>query len=139
MIRLFNQTTSVLRGHTCTLALFAVFAVTTTVGVFNTIQAGVLDQVSHHAENATSAASIEEARAKLTTVDLNTATAAQLATVLKGVGATKAEAIVEYRTKVGTFRSVEELEQVKRIGRVLSRETKAELNLVRPRAKFAQR
>ncbi len=129
MIRLFYQTTSVLRGHTCTLALFAVFAVTMTAGVFNTIQAGVVDQVSHHAANATSAASIEEARAKLTTGDLNTATAAQLATVLKGVGATKAEAIVEYRTKVGTFRSVEELEEVKGIGPSIVARNKGRIKL----------
>lgn len=48
-------------------------------------------------------------------INLNTATAAQLET-LNGIGAAKAEAIVEYRKEHGAFKSVDELAQVKGIG-----------------------
>ncbi len=48
-------------------------------------------------------------------VNLNTATTAQLET-LNGIGAAKAEAIVDYRTAHGGFKSVDELAEVKGIG-----------------------
>jgi competence protein ComEA len=48
-------------------------------------------------------------------INLNTASAAQLET-LNGIGAAKAEAIVEYRKEHGAFKSVDELAQVKGIG-----------------------
>jgi len=48
-------------------------------------------------------------------VNLNTATAAQLET-LNGIGAAKAEAIVAYRGEHGSFKSVDELADVKGIG-----------------------
>ncbi|MEL0048093.1 MAG: helix-hairpin-helix domain-containing protein [Gammaproteobacteria bacterium] len=50
------------------------------------------------------------------TVDLNTASAEELAAALKGVGLSKAKAIVRYRTEIGPFRDVRELEEVKGIG-----------------------
>lgn len=49
-------------------------------------------------------------------VDINTATVEQL-DVLKGVGPAKAKAIVEYRTKNGPFKSVDDLEKVKGFGK----------------------
>ena len=49
-------------------------------------------------------------------VDLNTATAEQLQSALKGVGPAKAKAIVEYREKNGAFKSVDDLEKVKGFG-----------------------
>ncbi|WP_415905210.1 ComEA family DNA-binding protein [Neptuniibacter sp. QD48_55] len=49
-------------------------------------------------------------------IDLNTATAEQLAQNLNGIGVAKAEAIVEYRTKNGPFTSVDQLTEVKGIG-----------------------
>ena len=48
-------------------------------------------------------------------INLNTATAEQL-TTLNGVGPAKAEAIIEYRTANGDFRSVDELVNVPGIG-----------------------
>ena len=48
-------------------------------------------------------------------VNLNTATAAQIAT-LPGVGQKAAERIVEYRQKNGGFKKIEELMNVKGIG-----------------------
>ncbi|HRQ64322.1 MAG TPA: helix-hairpin-helix domain-containing protein [Xanthomonadaceae bacterium] len=49
-------------------------------------------------------------------VDVNTASAAEIATALNGVGLTKAEAIVAYREQHGPFRSADELINVRGIG-----------------------
>ncbi|MEO5573561.1 MAG: helix-hairpin-helix domain-containing protein [Gammaproteobacteria bacterium] len=45
-------------------------------------------------------------------VDLNTATPEQLET-LAGVGPAKAKAIVDYRTEMGKFKTVDDLDNVK--------------------------
>lgn len=50
------------------------------------------------------------------TVNINEASAEQLAEVLSGVGEAKANAIVEYRAKHGSFNSLDELAEVKGIG-----------------------
>jgi competence protein ComEA len=49
-------------------------------------------------------------------VDVNTATAEQLAEALVGVGESKAEAIVAYREENGPFRHIDELINVRGIG-----------------------
>ena len=49
-------------------------------------------------------------------VNVNTADAETLSAELKGVGITKAIAIVEYRKANGPFKSADELTQVKGIG-----------------------
>jgi competence protein ComEA len=49
-------------------------------------------------------------------VNINSADAATLARELKGIGVTRAEAIVAYRQKNGPFRSADELGLVKGIG-----------------------
>ena len=49
-------------------------------------------------------------------VNINTADAATLESVLVGIGQSKAEAIVEYRKTHGPFKSAEELAMVKGIG-----------------------
>ena len=50
------------------------------------------------------------------TVNINTADAATLSASLKGVGSSKAQAIVTYRDNYGPFKSVEELTAVRGIG-----------------------
>lgn len=52
----------------------------------------------------------------LAAVDINSATVEQL-DGLKGVGPAKAQAIIEYRTKNGPFKSVDDLEKVKGFGK----------------------
>jgi competence protein ComEA len=52
------------------------------------------------------------------TVNINTADASVLAESLDGIGASKANAIVEYREKNGNFESLEDLLQVKGIGQM---------------------
>ncbi len=53
---------------------------------------------------------------QLEVVNINQATAAEIAKSLKGVGLKKAEAIVELRSKLGGFKRVEQLLDVKGIG-----------------------
>lgn len=48
-------------------------------------------------------------------VDINTASVAEL-TALNGIGNVKAQAIVDYREKNGSFKTVEELKAVRGIG-----------------------
>jgi len=52
----------------------------------------------------------------LVTVNINDASAAEIAETLKGIGLAKAEAIVAYRQDNGLFESVEQLQVVKGIG-----------------------
>jgi competence protein ComEA len=49
-------------------------------------------------------------------VDINTATATELAETLNGVGQSKAEAIVAHREQHGPFKSADQLAEVKGIG-----------------------
>jgi competence protein ComEA len=49
-------------------------------------------------------------------ININTADAATLAAGLQGIGMSKAEAIVAYRTEHGPFQKVDDLAQVKGIG-----------------------
>jgi competence protein ComEA len=49
-------------------------------------------------------------------LDINRATAAELAAAMNGIGAAKAEAIVAYRTENGPFKSIDQLAEVKGIG-----------------------
>ena len=49
-------------------------------------------------------------------VDINTADAKTIARELKGIGLSRAQAIVEYREKNGPFKSADELANVKGVG-----------------------
>jgi competence protein ComEA len=59
--------------------------------------------------------SASETTGEQTTVDVNSASIAQLNEV-SGIGNAKAQAIVEYRDKNGPFESVDDLRNVKGIG-----------------------
>jgi competence protein ComEA len=67
-------------------------------------------------------------------VNINTADAATLARELKGIGAAKAQAIVEFRQKNGAFRSVDELSLVKGVGQRLIDQNRADLRIDKPAA-----
>lgn len=49
-------------------------------------------------------------------VNINKASAAEIAAALKGIGLKKAQAIVDYRKKFGDFKTVDELTAVKGVG-----------------------
>lgn len=61
-------------------------------------------------------------------VDLNSADAKTLET-LNGVGPAKAQAIVDYRSKNGSFKSVDDLEKVKGIGPALVAKNRDNLSI----------
>ena len=50
------------------------------------------------------------------TININTADKESLMTSIKGVGETRAEAIIAYREQNGSFKSVEELAEVRGVG-----------------------
>ncbi len=50
------------------------------------------------------------------TVNVNSASAEEIATMLKGIGEKKAQDIVDYRSEHGPFKSVNDLSNVKGIG-----------------------
>lgn len=64
-------------------------------------------------------------------VDINSADSATLARELKGVGATKAAAIVEYRRTHGPFKTVDDLALVKGIGQKLVDRNRPDIRLSR--------
>jgi competence protein ComEA len=71
-------------------------------------------------------------------VNINTADAATLSRELKGIGETRARAIVEHRAQHGPFRSVDELALVKGIGPKVIEQNRANLRVDRaPRAAAA--
>ncbi|NCC62896.1 ComEA family DNA-binding protein [Desulfobulbus propionicus] len=68
------------------------------------------------------------ATAAFAKVNINTATAAELA-ALNGIGPAKAEAIVAYRTTNGNFTTVEDLTKVKGIGEKIIEKIKPEVTV----------
>lgn len=61
-------------------------------------------------------------------VNINKATAAEL-TAIKGIGAKKAEAIVEFRKKNGDFQKLEDLMLVKGIGEKIFQKIKSQITI----------
>jgi competence protein ComEA len=62
-------------------------------------------------------------------VNINSASAEELAQKLNGIGASKAKAIVEYREKIGKFVSIDQLTEVKGIGKATVDKNRAVLSL----------
>jgi len=77
----------------------------------------VVPKVGEEAETIPAGATSKEA-SKEGKVNINTATVEELKT-LKGVGEKKAEAIIEYRKKNGSFKTKEDLMKVRGIGKKL--------------------
>lgn len=68
-------------------------------------------------------------------VDINTADVKTLDQGLKGVGEKAAQAIVDYRTKNGPFKSVDDLTKVKGIGKATVDKNRANLTVGQKAAK----
>ena len=62
-------------------------------------------------------------------VDINSADAETISAELKGIGLSKAKAIVEYRSKHGPFKSPEDLTLVKGIGAATVARVKADVRV----------
>lgn len=61
-------------------------------------------------------------------VDINTATQSELESV-KGLGPTKAKAIIAYREKNGPFKDVDELDKVKGFGKATINKLRSDLKV----------
>ncbi|MBA1262526.1 ComEA family DNA-binding protein [Stutzerimonas sp. NM35] len=85
--------------------------------------------VGGHAAETKPVESTSVALAAIAQVNLNTADAETLTRELKGIGAAKAKAIVEYREAHGPFSSVDELLEVKGIGTSILDRNRAKLSL----------
>ena len=73
--------------------------------------------------------SLAQPDASMMTVNVNLATAEQLAEVLDGVGITRAEAIVQHRESYGKFERVEELLMVRGIGDSILEANRSKISL----------
>lgn len=71
---------------------------------------------ANQAPAAAEAAPVAAVAAAVAAVNINTADAATLQRELNGIGAAKAQAIIEYREANGPFTSVDDLLEVKGIG-----------------------
>jgi len=67
-------------------------------------------------------------------VNINTATQSELE-VVKGLGPAKAKAIIQYREANGSFKNVDELDNVKGFGKASIDKLKDELSVSQERAK----
>lgn len=68
-------------------------------------------------------------RQNLNAVNINTASVAELQDKLVGIGEKKAQAIVDYRTQNGSFKSIEQLAEVSGIGQATVEKNKANIVL----------
>jgi competence protein ComEA len=85
--------------------------------------------ISSHAADTKPVKSPNVELAAIAQVNINTADAETLTRELKGIGAAKAKAIVEYREAHGPFSSVDELLEVKGIGTSILDKNRAILSL----------
>ena len=83
-----------------------------------------------HANQAPAAAEAAPAVvAEVAAVNINTADADTLVRELKGIGAVKAKAIIEYRDSNGPFTSVDDLLEVKGIGAATLEKNRAKIGV----------
>jgi competence protein ComEA len=69
--------------------------------------------------------------AALAAVNINTASKDELVT-LKGVGEKRAQSIIDYRTKNGPFKTVDDLEKVPGIGPGIMKQIKSQISVSGP-------
>jgi competence protein ComEA len=70
-------------------------------------------------------------------VDINTADAKTIARELKGIGLSRAQAIVDFREKNGPFRSADDLARVKGVGTKVVEQNRANIRVEKDKAEKA--
>ncbi|GIU09101.1 competence protein ComEA [Shewanella morhuae] len=88
---------------------------TTPVSATETKKAAEKMQTQVKSETSEMTATAKKAMPDAAQVNINTASVEQLQT-LKGIGAAKAQAIVDYRTKNGKFSTIDDLANVSGVG-----------------------
>lgn len=78
-------------------------------------------------QNTTQIQAVTQVNANI--VNINTASVAELQDKLVGIGEKKAQAIVDYRTKHGNFKSIEQLSEVSGIGQATVEKNRANIVL----------
>lgn len=78
-------------------------------------------------QNTTQIQAVTQVNANI--VNINTASVAELQDKLVGIGEKKAQAIVDYRTKHGHFKSIEQLSEVSGIGQATVEKNRANIVL----------
>lgn len=73
--------------------------------------------------------SIQQVALDPNAVNINTASAAEIQDKLVGIGAKKAQSIVDYRTKNGAFLSIEQLKEVSGIGAAILEKNRSRIVL----------
>ncbi|MWN31765.1 MULTISPECIES: ComEA family DNA-binding protein [unclassified Gilliamella] len=80
------------------------------------LSSSIFSNMSFADSTAITSPSVKKEQKQIAQVNINTATAEELSKVLTGIGANKAQKIIEYREKFGPFVSVEQLKEVSGIG-----------------------
>ena len=62
-------------------------------------------------------------------ININSATAEQIASAMSGIGESKAKAIVDYRSSHGKFKSIQDLENVDGVGSKTLEKNKEKITL----------
>ena len=88
---------------------FIIFILSLSISTFFTVEAFAAETYSDKEKESVSQLAI-------LTVNINQASAEELADVMTGIGIKKAQVIVEYRNNNGVFKTVEQLLEVKGIG-----------------------
>ena len=78
---------------------------------------------------STAPVSIQQVAVDPNAININTASAAEIQDKLVGIGAKKAQAIVDYRTKNGAFLSIEQLKEVSGIGAATLEKNRSRIGL----------
>ncbi|GAA5525349.1 hypothetical protein Maes01_01918 [Microbulbifer aestuariivivens] len=73
--------------------------------------------------------SVKDVQISTVTVNVNSASAEELAEKLVGIGAVRAKEIVEYRQEFGPFTSIEQLLEVKGVGTATLDKNRARIQL----------
>lgn len=88
----------------------------------------LLGSISYYAVAEPAKSKMKQSQMQMTKINLNTASVDQLIT-LPGVGKKKAEAIIEYRSKNGKFKTLDDLINVKGVGNKMLSKFKTQLTL----------
>lgn len=88
----------------------------TRIGQWLSITLAVLIFSAFAGAAAHAADPVVQTEAQIQTVNINQASAEELAAALEGVGMSKAQAIIEYRDSNGSFERIDQLTEVKGIG-----------------------